>query len=230
MTGGLAKANFQELKDRALSLGACLFGAADISALPPEEFLLPVETVKKYPYAVSLACRLSQGVLDNLIDGPDRLYYQHYRTVNHFLDQLALRLSNIIQGMGGRALPIAASQLVDWEKQRGHLSHKKIAQMAGLGWIGRSNLLVTPQYGSQVRLVTVLTDLPLPAGKPLSFGCGDCRACLAVCPARAVKERPEDFDHLACYEKLKDFRNRGLTDQFICGLCQKACPGRAKAG
>lgn len=226
ISSDLAKANFQELKDQALGLGACLFGAADITSLAPEEFLLPPATVKKHPRAVSLACRLSQGVLDNLADGPDRLYFQHYRTANHFLDQLALRIGDLIQKLGGRALPIAASQLVDWDKQKGHVSHKRIALLAGLGWIGRSNLLVTPQYGSQIRLVTILTDLPLLTGQPPAFGCGGCRACLDICPAGAIKDKPDDFDHSACYEKLKDFRARGLTDQFICGLCQKVCPGR----
>lgn len=227
MVNDTAKVNYTQLKNEALALGAGLFGVADISRLKPAEFLLSPETVAKYPAAISLACRLSQGVLDTLEDGPNRIYFQHYRTVNHFLDQLALRLSNIIQTRGGQSLPIAASQLIDWEKQRGHLSHKKVAWLAGLGWIGRSNLLVTPQFGSQVRLATILTDLPLTTSKPLDFGCGSCRACLEVCPVGAIKEKSEEFDHLACYEKLKDFRNRGLTDQFICGLCQKICPGTA---
>lgn len=215
------------LEKEAKSYGADLFGAADLSDLAPDEILLDPVILKRLPLAISLGVRLSTAVLSTLTDGPNRLYFHHYRSLNHFLDSVALRATNLIQTLGGQALPIAASQVVDWQKQKGHLSHKKIAQLAGLGWLGRNNLLVTPQFGSQVRLVTILTDLPLAVGRPLTQDCGSCRACLDICPAQAIKEKPEDFDHQACYEKLKQFRSRGLTDQFICGLCQKACLQRS---
>ena len=51
--------------------------------------------------------------------------------------------------------------MVDWQGQRGHISHKHIAVAAGLGWIGRNNLLVHPRHGGRLRLNTVLTDMEL---------------------------------------------------------------------
>jgi epoxyqueuosine reductase QueG len=74
-------------------------------------------------------------------------------------------------------------------------------------------------------MVTVLTDMPLKVDDPNEGDCRDCRQCIPVCPARAIDEDPQNFDHWACYEKLKEFRKSGIVGQYICGVCIKACPG-----
>jgi epoxyqueuosine reductase QueG len=112
--------------------------------------------------------------------------------------------------------------MVDWEGQRGHLSHKLVAKFAGLGWIGRSSLLINPLHGARVRLVTVLTDMPLPFNFPLSLDCGQCRSCIPLCPAGAISER--GYDMRACVEKLKEFSSRRGIGVLICGMCVLACP------
>jgi epoxyqueuosine reductase QueG len=122
-------------------------------------------------------------------------------------------------------LAIAASQIVDWANQRAHVSHKHVGRAAGLGWFGRNNLLVNPELGSRFRLVTVLTDMPLEPDVPLDRDCRTCRACADACPAGAIKATREEFDHKACYETLKDFRAKGYTTQFICGICVRDCRG-----
>ncbi len=216
------RANYQKLKDLSIGNGASLFGVADIADLR-KDFHLPSREL--FPLALSLAFRLSDPIIEELEDRPTLLYYHHYKQVNYFLDRMALILSSYIQNQGWKAIPIPASQLIDWERQLGHLSHKRVAQRAGLGWIGRNNLLVTPQYGARVRLVTILTDMPLPPDSPCEGSCGDCRDCLSICPVGAIKERQEDFDHIQCFEKLKQFRKLGYVGQYICGLCVKACKG-----
>jgi len=119
-----------------------------------------------------------------------------------------------------------ASQILDWQNQKAHLSHKKIGYLAGLGWIGRNNLLVNRKLGSQFRLASILTDMPLKKDKPLKLDCGSCRLCLAVCPAQAIKESARDFDHHKCFEKLQEFQKQKLVDQYICGICVKVCKGK----
>ncbi len=219
-------ANSRAVKDFALGQGASLAGIADVSSLR-EGFLLDAKTAGRYPYAVSLAKRLSDGVLEDIADQPTALYFHHYRQMNFFLDRAAFLLADHLQALGHTSVAIPASQIVDWEKQRAHVSHKHIGALAGLGWIGRNNLLVHPDFGARLRLVTVLTDMPLVPDAPLAGDCGACRDCVAECPAGAIGKSREDFDHQACYEKLKDFRKRGIVSQFICGVCVKACRGRA---
>ena len=208
----------------ARELGVSLFGVAEISQVR-DEFALPERLKDRFSQAISMGKRVVGDVLEDIQDAPTQLYFHHYRQLNFFLDRAAFLVSSRIQEMGFHALPIPASQVIDWQKQRAHLSHKKIGRMAGLGWIGRNNLLVNPDLGARFRLVTVLTDMPLEPSKPMAADCGACRKCLSTCPADAIKERREDFDHLGCFEKLKEFRRRGLVGQFICGICVKACSG-----
>jgi len=216
--------NYLNLKKFCLEQGIDLFGVADILEIK-DEFMILGRTLEKLNQAVCLGVRLSAGILDEIENAPTRLYFHHYKTINTLLDQVALKAGNYIQRKGYLALAIPASQIVDWQNQKAHLSHKKIGYLAGLGWIGRNNLLVNKELGSQFRLVSVLTNMPLKIDKPTKQLCRDCRICLEVCPVGAIKEDPSDFDHLKCFEKLKDFQKQKLVDQYICGICVKACKG-----
>jgi len=218
--------NYHKLKEWVLAQGIALFGVAEIRPFRKDFLELSKKLTEAFESGVSMAVRLSDAVLEEIEDRPTQLYFHHYRQANVFLDRVAFGLAHLIQKMGYHALPIPASQIIDWENQKGHLSHKKVAQEAGLGWMGRNNLLVNPIHGACVRLVTVLTDLSLSHDTPLEEGCGECRRCIVVCPAGAIKERQQDFEHLKCFEQLCLFKKRDHIGQYICGVCVKACKGK----
>jgi len=217
------KGHYEELKKFALQEGASLFGVAEMKGLPERLCSLSPKTRERLDRAVSIGFHLSDPVLEEIVEGPTKLYFFHYQRVNVFLDELGLKITNFIQSGGWEALPIPASQILDWEHQRAHASHKHIAVEAGLGWIGRNNLLVSPSFGSRQRLITVLTNMPLKTDEPLPWGCGECRACLSSCPSQSIKEKPADFDHLGCYHQIKALVKAAGISQNICGLCVKAC-------
>jgi len=217
--------NYLQLKEFTALQGADLFGVADISGIK-DSFLLSPKIMDKFDKAICMGVRLSESVLEEMDGGPTRLYSYHYRAVNLLLDQLALRVNNLIQSKGFSALPIPATQILDWQKQSAHLSHKRLGVLAGLGWIGRNNLLVNKELGSQLRLVSVLTDMPLKLDSPEQNDCKSCRACVTICPAGAIKDNSEDFDHIKCFEKLKGFQKQRLSEQYICGVCMQACRGK----
>ena len=218
------KQHSEELKAFVLDQGISICGVADIKE-ERKDFLLESHTSAQFGWALAMGKRLLDPVIEDIDDRPTPLYFHHYRQLNFFLDRAAFITASHIQEMGYKALPIPASQTTDWKSQKGQLSHKRIGELAGLGWIGRNNLLVNPKWGARFRLVTVLTDLPLEADSPLKQDCGVCRRCLPVCPAQAIKEQREDFDQQACYEKLKEFHKLPLIGQHICGICVKACFG-----
>lgn len=218
----------KELEKLLRETGASLFGVADIRDVK-KEFHFSGEILKDLDYAICVGLRLSDPILEEIDSFPTKIYYHHYRQANIALDRMAFRISSFIHSAGYWALPVPASQIIDWEKQVAHLSHKKIGYLAGLGFIGRNNLLVNPELGARFRLVTVLTDMPFEPAKPLERDCADCTACINVCPAGAIKKELKDFDHIKCYEKLKEFRDKRIVDQFICGICVKACRGNNAA-
>jgi epoxyqueuosine reductase QueG len=223
-----AQQNVLKIKTLCQQWGGSLFGVADLSSYKKEEILLAPSSIDRFPYGISVGFHLSDSILEEIENKPTPLYFHHYQRANILLDTIGLTITSAIQDLGYQGLPIPASQIVDWKAQRGHLSHKHVARMAGLGWIGRNNLLVNKTYGSRIRLVTILTDLPLVADSPSAADCGSCRACMRVCPVGAISEQPEAFDHLRCYEQLKVFSKTLHFSHHICGVCVKACRGHRK--
>jgi epoxyqueuosine reductase len=226
--GEMEKDHYEELKSFALQGGAGLFGVAETSAVEGWIRFLSPKVLGGLDRAVSLAFHLSDRVLEDVEEGPTKLYFFHYQRVNILLDELALKIANFIQSRGWQALPIPASQIIDWQNQWAHISHKHVARAAGIGWIGRNNLLVSSQFGSRQRLITVLTDMPLRADQPAEWNCGECRACISSCPSRSIKEKPEEFDHIGCYQQMKVLIKKANISQNICGLCVKACRGKSR--
>jgi epoxyqueuosine reductase QueG len=220
--------DFERLRTTSERSGIDLFGTARIDERHRLRYHESIRDIaKSLPYAVSMGIRLSDPVLQTVLTAPTWTYYYHYRQVNIALDQAALLIAGEIQRGGFTALPIPASQILDWELLRAHLSHREIAALAGLGWMGRNNLLITPEFGAMVRLVTVLTDMELPAqsGGHAGGDCGDCRKCVKMCPVGAIDDDPRNFNLDKCAAQLRRFAKSEKINTMICGLCIKVCGG-----
>jgi epoxyqueuosine reductase len=223
----LMEENYYRVKEVAIRAGMSLFGVANLEGLESEFKISPEGVYKGLKYGICMGYHLSDRIIEGIEDKPTQMYLFHYKRVNSILDEGALKVVAFIQDQGYDALPIHASQIANWNAPMvGHVSHKMIGRFAGLGWIGRSILLVNPRYGSRVRYVSVFTDMPLKVDGEKPDNCGSCKRCISVCPAGAIKEKPADFDLKACYEQLDYFRKKENLGQHICGLCVKACPGR----
>lgn len=131
-----------------------------------------------------------------------------------------------------------------------NLSQKKMAQLAGLGPIGKNSLIVNPKYGPWIRLQSILTDAPLIPDKEYTTDlCKDCTACIDACPTGALT--PYVIDPDKCLigitetelarlieEDLPFTEFRETPDEvfrehmprftknsvLMCTTCQKACP------
>lgn len=221
-----------EVKRAVVGLGASLVGVADVEPLR-RMALYPSDLLDPFQRAVSIGVALPRGLFDRIVDRPTPTYCAAYRTANRFLDRIALRTANVLESAGYSSLPVPASQTIDRENHCGAISHKAVGRMAGLGWQGKSLLLVNPEFGPRFRLATVLTDAPLAADSPMANGCGDCMSCRDACPAGAIKgvatrdhygSREEAVDLQRCVDQLMDFmRLPGITET-VCGVCIRACP------
>jgi epoxyqueuosine reductase QueG len=229
------------LRRLALSLDADYYGVADLSLA--REFINGQggETVSRYPRAIVMGMVLQDSMVDLLRarDKEGAILYRHsaYDMVNLALDQIAIKVANLLRREGFDAFPIPASKRTSDEGISGIFSQKLAANLAGLGWIGKSCLLVTPDHGPRVRWVTVLTDAPLiPTGSPMEPRCGDCRECVDICPQDAFTGRPfhpdepreARFDAQACDRYFHEMeKEKGVA---VCGLCLYVCPhGRKKS-
>ncbi len=221
----------ESLDARMKMHGMSLWGVADLDTARRSEEMrgcVPDDLCGGYSRAVVMGVRLQDAVLEGIEDRPTPLYFHHYRQANFFLDRVAFDIARLLQDAGHSALAIPATQIITRKPMRGHACHRSLGWAAGLGWRGRNNLLVHPEYGSRVRYVSVLTDAPLDAGTPMSGGCGDCFECVKACPAGAIHASAEDFDIVACKAKLDEFARLPFVGQHICGVCVKACRGKGK--
>lgn len=180
--------------------------------------------------AVSAVFRLSDAVIDQIGTAPTHTYFQHYRTMNAYIDSVSHQLVMALQKKGYNAAAIPASQSI--EGLAGLFSHKAAAVRAGLGYIGKSCLFISHKHGPRVRLGTIFTDAPLETvcleQKSL---CGDCSICSGSCGAMAIKNtefktgmtREDIFDAKACSDYMKDkFKHIGRG--AVCGVCMRVCP------
>jgi epoxyqueuosine reductase len=211
--------------------GADIVGFADIRALAPD-------VREDLPSGISIAVALNPAVLSGIREGPTRQYFEEYERVNHLLDKLGAQAAGFLKEHGYRASGcVATNSGIDSTTLATRLPHKTVATIAGIGWIGKCALLVTRNFGSAVRLNSVLTDAPLPAGAPVyTSSCGECTACAEACPARAVSgsnwqagmQRDSLYDAFSCRTTARALALKQGIHETICGLCIVSCPWTQK--
>lgn len=225
----------KQLADKAADMGARFFGIADLTHATNAVIEQGGSFLAAYPRALSIGIALADDIVDQLFRHKEislaRTYDSLYNTVNQSLDRIALCLSTILGNYGFKTLLIPASNRVDDKKLQGLFSHKLAARLAGLGWIGPSCLLITPEAGPRVRWVSILTDAPLQPGEPMESRCGDCRECVDACPPNAFTGRyfdPAEHRDLRFNVERCDSYRRHLQDKVsgarVCGMCILACP------
>lgn len=222
-----------ELKEFCKASGADIAGIADLVPFKEGWVTIPVGILVPYIRAVSVAMRLDDDIMDAVAELPTEPYADHYRAVNAALDRLTARIVEWINSKGYRSEAVPASKIEDTEKLLGAVSHKAIARMAGIGWQGKSLLIVNPEHGPRIRLATVLTDMPLSPDGPIKSRCGSCGECTKACPAEAIrnvtakgryKSREEALVFNRCADRTCANSQLPGIGARICGVCVRACP------
>ncbi|MGO2233238.1 MAG: tRNA epoxyqueuosine(34) reductase QueG [Marinomonas sp.] len=146
----------------------------------------------------------------------------YHKLIRKRLTQLAKKIEQKVGDHGYRAFVDSAPIL-----------ERQIAEQAGMGWIGKNTLLLTPKAGSWFLLGEIFTNLPLPVNKPTETRhCGSCTACLTQCPTDAFVE-PWVLDAGKCISYLtiehkgpipEELRSKMGNRIFGCDDCQLVCP------
>ena len=205
----------KELISELNTRGVDFIKSVDISILSSKEN-------RGYSVAILIGLVLSPDYISSLSEEPI-LDHSEFREKEHRADELAEWTADFFISKGYKAFAQSERNLIhgfyDEATKTTPLPHKKIAILAGLGWIGKSNLLVTQKYGSALCMCTVLTNAPLPTeNRPMIMpNCGECTVCKDICPRSVI--------HGATWElgMNRDF----IVDVYHCDGCLKClvhCP------
>ena len=187
-----------------------------------------------WPVGVAVAVRIPSPIVRDLLEAPTAEYGRAYDTLNAKLNSIVTAGADYLIAQGYRALAQTTANVVKLDPLATAIPHKTVATRAGLGWIGKSCLLVTPEYGSAVRISSILTDAPLRVAQPIvESRCGSCQQCVDHCPAKALKgtlwhagiERSALVDAAQCDGTMRQISAAipGL-DHDLCGKCIAVCP------
>lgn len=209
------------LKQYLKKLGVSKVGFADVGGI--------ANNFSDLPNGISLVLKIPKKTIGYIID---ENYEQYWRSVHQIMDELtkiSFKGEEYIKNLGYNALALTMNRNeCDMKKLLSILPYKTIATKSGLGWIGRSALFVTSQYGSAVVLGAILTDMPLEFDKPVTDSmCNECVNCQDACPVDAINStkwnnklnRNDIIDIKACSEYVIDLYKKGLG----CSKCMSEC-------
>jgi len=231
------------IKDELLCHGADLVGFGDMTELPADvRYGLPV--------GICVAVKFPPAVIAGITDLPTQEYCDWYNRLNDRLDMLVKLGAEALTMLGYKAVAQTRDRVGFCEGEDENstpLPHKTVATRAGIGWIGKSALLVTKEYGSMIRISSILTDAPLKTARPINKSkCGNCTICRDACPAGAISGklwepkppsvrgvsatltggvRDEFFDPVKCRRTARERAKLGFGGGVtICGKCIAVCP------
>lgn len=219
-----------DIKTYLKNQGAHFIHFVDISHLSEKQN-------KGFPTAILFGIVLSPDYLTEISNTPayvekkkqsKQIQYDEFHLTELKTDQIADKLAHFLKEKGYNTYSqsednIAKTGFYNKQNNSTPLPHKTIARLAGLGWIGKHNLLVTPQFGSAISMCAVLTNAPVQTKihAPIESKCGNCTICVEICPTNALSGNMWNAE--TSRDNLLDY-----TQCITCIECLVHCPWTQK--
>jgi epoxyqueuosine reductase len=238
-----AKALRENLRAEALSLGFDVFGVAPIDADVKADYFKKwiadgmhgeMEWMAKDTERRTEVTRVLPEARSIIVVGLN--YYQPQPNPNYQIAKYALgqdyhnvitkklkKLCTVMRALGGAQKPYVDT---------GPVLEKPIAVAAGLGWQGKSTIVLQPEFGTWLFLGIIITTLELESSSPAPDRCGSCTKCITACPTSAIIA-PYKLDARKCLAYLTiehkgpiplEYRKALGTRIFGCDDCLDVCP------
>lgn len=171
--------------------------------------VLPGDAAQGYSCAVLFGKKLSEEYIRTMRDGLVPKRKEVFNT-EHKMDALAVKIATQLEAEGYKSVG---------KLKTGLLPHKTVALRAGLGFIGKNNLLITSEYGCAVMMGKVLTTAPFVTMKKTvqQPQCGECSVCIDACPTNALLDKQWSIT-----TTREEIMTRKLCT--LCLRCMVCCP------
>ena len=223
----------QEIENELKSKGAELIRFVNISHLGerqnrqlPNTIVFALSLTAEYVRQVFDTPNYVQARIDDNFNFDDDEYAQTENKAGEIADNLAkFLIKKGYKAISQSDSELVANEMFNFETKESALPHKTVALLGGLGWIGKNNLLITPEYGAAQCLGTVLTDAPLETVllEPLLPKCRNCNICTEICEKKVLKgkiwssslSRDEIVDVYECSTCLKCLIHCPITQVYM---------------
>lgn len=224
---GLSK----EVFDQLIQLGADIVGFGDLSELDHDLH-------DGFSVAISVAVAYPPEVIRGISELPTPEYGKWFDELNRKLKKIIVGGEAFLKEKGYDAKAQTYKHISKTlnKDNVSKLPHKTVATRAGIGWIGKCALLVTNDFGSAIRISSILTNAPLSIAQPINKSkCGSCMICKDECPGEAITgklwdisvSREEIYDWKKCSKKAQERTIEGKCGgiyKTLCGKCIECCP------
>jgi epoxyqueuosine reductase len=222
------------VENNLIPLDNFIYGTADLNGLIDKKF-------GEFHFGISIGKRLNDNIIDDIINGPTIEYYNYYNQINIELAKIAENIKVEFKKANIDSIVIEPTFHTNSKRFKKYLqtltvdiSHKMIATRAGLGWIGKTDLFISKDFGPRLRLISLLINrkpevdsIPIEKSK-----CGNCKICVERCPPQAANgklwniqiHRDEFFDAHRCRKQCELAKKKLNIDGRICGICISVCP------
>lgn len=212
-------------------------GGVDLFAVLPIEFTMsaepgyrPIDIMPEAKSVIVYAIRMfnfprQEKMTDNGMPLGRIEYTSNFFIAANLLDQLGYRVACMLDDLGFETIPISAGPPYDGRILHGLISHKYMAELAGLTQRAIADFTVSPQFGPRIRLMSLITTAPLTTkvyDKPILCDKEKCNfACAQACPAGALNDGK--LDKNAC-DRYNEIIIASGPSKIRCGRCIQACP------
>jgi len=215
-----------KIKEILFELDVDICGIASIDRFieAPEGFN-PVDTLPSCKSVIIFGKRF----LKSIIDCKNTIPYTIVRNmISNVLDIVAVKFCDIMEDIKITAVPIGAIGPAKYDEKtsryRGIVSLKHSAVLAGLGYIGKNSLLITPEYGNMVWLNGILVNIELDVDKIIDDKCPEkCNLCFEICPSNAIEQGNLEIDQQKCWNYAFEGNDFYFT-KINCHKCRTICP------
>jgi len=214
------------IKQILCNLGADICGIASVDRFneAPEGFN-PIDTLPSCKSVIVFGKKFLKGTLECKNTIP---YTIVRNMLSHILDVMSIEFCDIMDRKNIISVPTGTIEPTLYDKRtnrsRNVVSVKHAAVLAGLGYIGKNSLLITPEYGNMVWLSAVLANIELEPDEIKNGKCPEnCNICIKNCPVSAIKKDSLEMDQKACYEYAYHV-DEGEDFYFKCHKCRTLCP------
>jgi len=171
--------------------------------------VLPADVADGYSCVILFGKAISREYI-NAVRANEKPKTKEVINTERKMDSLAIKVADLLEAEGYNSIG---------KLKFGRLPHKTVVLNAGLGFIGKNNLLITKQYGCAVMFGKVLTTAPFVTTSkiPTEPQCGDCNICVNVCPTKSLQGTTWNIAT----------KRDEMMVRKLCTLCQKCmlwCP------